>query len=226
MTAEVQQAPRHIQRKWCAELGRHVVHSRDLAQVIAHKHFNLLDALKLTIGDWPRVADNVHWTQYVTANNRIHPAAMLSSMAVATVGNRLHNVPGCRDVRLRLEAISEALKTADELRHLQALKLARAVVGEPPRAAEPAPDEEINPPLEEPPGLFDRVEPQADVPSWKINATIQFLTERAGVPLYIGQDLIRWNKDRCDKLWEELYRRGGSWAAVSAIYDTKPSEAE
>lgn len=214
MTAEVQRAPRHIQRKWCPELGRHAVHSRDLARVIAHKHFNLMDALRLTIGDAPRVADHVHWAQYVAANNRIHPAALLSSMAVAAVGTRLHNVPGCRDVRARLEAISQALALADEQRR-----------GAMP-VAEPAPDEEIKPPLEEPPGLFDKVEPAGGgLPSWRINALIQELTTGAGLPRYLGQDLLKWNKSRQDALWDDAYRRG-AWDEFGRIFNSREPEAE
>lgn len=193
--------------------GRWVVRSRDLAETTAHEHSNIMQAIKLAADMFAKVYGKpgaVFWGEWWSEKTkRTYPACFVTREVLEFV--RLHNVPDCWYVRDVLDG------------YLSLLAEREAADGSAPAApAEVAPDMEIRPPDAEPAGLFDAVQQPADLaPSWEINAWIEGLTTRAGLPLYMSQDLMRWNKARCDAAFEELYRTGGTWGAAEAIYSTR-----
>lgn len=140
---------RRVKIRYSRQINRCVVSTRELATIIAHSHPNLTQAVRRLLDKRPELVGEFLVGQYVAANRQRYTCYEVAAGGLAGLAERLHNVPGCNDVRARLDNIRVGLMVMDE-------QMARGEPGpeEVSPDAEamtlPAPDSEIRPPEPEP----------------------------------------------------------------------------
>lgn len=197
--------------------GRWTVASRELAALTAHLHSNILGAVRLAEQGLAESGSSggVFWSQYYSRKSgRWFPCCHITREVMAQI--RLHNVPGCRNVRGVLDEYIRLLDERENPRHDDVAALV---------AAEPAPDSEIRPPDPEPAETLETVPP---LPAEKVTAhlSMSWLIDQAvarnalvDMPERLLADLIDWNKQRRQQLFLSLFKPGG---AEQAAPSTKP----
>jgi len=201
---------RRVKIRYSRQINRCVVSTRELAPIIAHSHPNLTQAVRRLLDRRPELVGEFLVGQYVAANRQRYTCYEVAAGGLAGLAERLHNVPGCNDVRARLDNIRVGLMVMDE-------QMARGEPGPEEVSPDseamtlPAPDSEIRPPEPEPPETLQPVEqaatqaePEPEPPSWEINAAIETL-KRARAPVE-GLGIIgAWNDQRCAALVAWVY---------------------
>lgn len=197
---------RRVKIRYSRQINRCVVSTRELATIIAHSHPNLTQAVRRLLDKRPELVGEFLVGQYVAANRQRYTCYEVAAGGLAGLAERLHNVPGCNDVRARLDNIRVGLMVMDE-------QMARGEPGpeEVSPDAEamtlPAPDSEIRPPEPEPAETLQPVEQAAaetEPQSWEINAAIATL-RKSRLPWEIYSSLDRWNMERCEALAAWIY---------------------
>jgi hypothetical protein len=180
---------------------RHVVHSVNLGRCIAHRHFNVTGTARLVEQTRPDLSAEFIWDRYYAKTGRWLPCVYIGRAGLLAMFERFHNVPDCRDIYAVLR------------RYLTLFDQAEA-------PAQPAPDEQIRPPIAEPANLFDPPEPEGEpAESWEINAAVHLLAKHTTLPRYLRDDMEGWNLSRCKSLAEKTR----DFDRISAIYArTKP----
>lgn len=226
--AELAEPKIYFSRSW----NRFFVKSPELAVCLGHEHYNIVLAVRRLLDDCPDLAPEVAWDKYRGRAGRVHECAKLSRQGILGLMPYLRPVMACRNPRHVLyEHVklidAQAAEPTGKAPHPLAEALREAVLHDAladlSPLAEPAPDSAITPPLEEPFGLFDSAHACTDpAESWETNAAIVLLTKRSKLPLYLAQDLYKWNRNRCLEVTDELYRQGSTWDTLEDVWSCRP----
>lgn len=174
-----------------SSIGAWTIDSRDLTKLAHRIHQHVLNAARSALAEGEGVFRHIFEGKYRTKHQKVYPRFLLTLDGVRFTFRHMRNRLG-----LDKDGVMDMLIIAfDRAEHGLA----------DPEPAEPAPDEEIRPPDEEPLlALMFEADPRPEAMvdpklSRKINGAVKFLLRyEVGLPEHLADGIDTWNQERLD----------------------------